>query len=846
MNKRMAQISSGLWRRTAFWRSGVGLTILAVCIVGLRWWWIQVQRPAHLEENAAAYGSLRTIYGPAQMNHDGSRFIYAATADDRGRALFLGETVTGKKRQIIEDTQGVGAWKDDFNVQAGPWSPDDSCFLCCVSNQLMICSADTNQGQVVIEGKPFSEAVWLTPTEFACVADETSLYIGQKRADGQWEQKIFLSRNVPLTSLTAIGSDTVAWLENGEVICRANVSEGESGGDAASQNSNKGDAASPPHSATGASPPPTNGLALWLDASRLRQPDQARVLDLPDLSRNKNDAMWNGNAPVFNGTNSPRALDGKGTIHFAWLDSAEKGTGLKTRAPIGIAGANPRSVFVVMRHEANRPMMVNMGDTSAHGALFGVEWSERLFLPTGWWADNFIDMASTDWNVLEVMYDGVKQNGYLNGVLRGTASAKLNTADKEVEIGFRDATGGQNAKAAEGDFAELLVYDRALDVAERRQVEDYLRGKWFGQKSSSPQSPLVWSDTGLGGMKGLAYSRETGELLISRTENGQDSIWRLETGSGPGASPAQVMQGQSLRDVQWAGKDRFVYANRETKQVELVLADLSGKEKKTLLGRGNFDWFKATADQKQVFLFGTISNEPAPGIWRYDLASGAWHPVISSSDSPSIHAQAVVALHRTLKLPGGNVTYAIYRSANFDRHKKHPLVLGDTLITDPIYGETFMTGMAACGATVAVVERAWWTVGLQQWEQNVQALYEQLKSDPTVDTRQVYLFAAGDETPYLCRLVEPNPAPWRGLIVTGSGQLPDFSDAPRFQLRPKILVCFGELLRQGDQLDGYQQDMLPQGVFAEYVVSPGETMRYVGEAAKRERIEAMERFIFEE
>ena len=344
----------------------------------------------------------------------------------------------------------------------------------------------------------------------------------------------------------------------------------------------------------------------------------------------------------------------------------------------------------------------------------------------------------------------------------------------------------------------------------------------------------------------MAYSKETGVLLLDRTDNSLDSVWRLDTASGTNASAAKVMEGPSVRDLQWVGREKFAYASRDANRPGLMLADLSGHEGKPLLERDKFDWFKATADQKQVFVFGTFSNEPAPVIWRYDLASDAWHPVISSSDSPSVHARAVVMLHRTLKQPGGNVTYAIFRSANFDRHKKHPLVIGDTLITDPIYGESFMTSMAACGATVAVVERPWWPVGLQQWEQNVQALYNLLKSDPTVDTQQVYLFAAGDEVPYMCRLVEPNPAPWRGLIETGSGQLPDFSDAPRFQLRPKILICFGEQLRMGDQLDGYQQDMLAEGVLVDYVVSAGETMRYVGEAAKRERIEAMERFIFEE
>ena len=457
-------------------------------------------------------------------------------------------------------------------------------------------------------------------------------------------------------------------------------------------------------------------------------------------------------------------------------------------------------------------------------------------------------MTSTDWNLLEVVYDGERQKGYVNGILRGTANANLNTAKKEVEIGYRSPTGGQNAKAAEGDFAELLVYDRALNVGERQEVENYLRDKWFGTPGGDPttQSPAVWCDPGFDGMTGLAYSKETGELLISRTENGRDSIWRLNTTSGSDANPIQVMQGPSMRDVQWAGEGKFVYASHDQDWTELRLADLSGKENKLLLGSKTVEWFKMAPDQKQVFLFGSLSNEPVAGIWRHDLASDAWQHVISSSDSPSVHARAVVALHRTMNLPGGNVTYTLFRPADFNRHKKHPLVIGDTVIADAIYGESFMTSMAACGATVAVVERPWWTVGLQQWTQNVQALYEKLKSDPTVDTGQVYLFAAGDETPYLCRLVEDNPAPWRGLIVTGSGQLPDFSGAPRFQPRPKILVCFGELLRQGDQLDGYQQDMLPEGALVEYVVSPGETMRYVGEAAKHQRIEAMAHFIFEE
>ncbi|HEY5043665.1 MAG TPA: hypothetical protein VIK53_16960, partial [Verrucomicrobiae bacterium] len=490
------------------------------------------------------------------------------------------------------------------------------------------------------------------------------------------------------------------------------------------------------------------------------------------------------------------------------------------------------------------PMMVSMGDTSAHGALFGVEWSERLFLPTGWWADNYVDETSTNWNLLEVVYDGVNQKGYLNGLLRCTASAQLDTVENGVEIGFRD---GSDAKAAEGDFAELLVYDRVLKNTERRQVEDYLNTKWFGKKSLSPPSSLVWYDTGLDGMTGMAYSKETGELLISRTQAGRDSIVRLDTAAGTNASPILVVQGQSVRDPQWAGPDRFVYASRLDTRVWLKLADLSGVEKKQVLqlwGNGSFDWFKMTTDQKQLFLFGNINNEPAAGIRRYDLPSDTWHPVISVSDDPS--SQAVTALHEPMSLPGGNVTCTIYRPANFDPHKKYPLVIGDTMITDPIYGEPFMTGMAACGASVAVVERPWWTVGIEQWAENVQGLYEQLKNDPTVDTRRVYLFAASAETSYLSQMVQINSTPWRGLMLLNPSALPDFSKLPLFQERPKILLDAGGEEHDEDRFNKYQKDALNSGVIVEFYTHPGETHRTVGIDAKLQRSKELMHFIFEE
>jgi len=348
-------------------------------------------------------------------------------------------------------------------------------------------------------------------------------------------------------------------------------------------------------------------------------------------------------------------------------------------------------------------------------------------------------------------------------------------------------------------------------------------------------------------MTALDYSKERGEFLICRTENGRDSIWRLSTAAG--ASPVQVMQGQSLRDAQWAGGDKFVYASQLDTRSWIKLADLSGGGGKQLLelwGNGTFQWFRLTPDQKQVFLLGSISNEPAPGIWRCDLASGAWREVRSSSDYPSPQAQAVIAIHKPMTLPGGNVTVTIFRPANFDSRKKHPLLIGDTAISTSIYGEPFMKSVAACGATVAVVDRPNWTPGLNQWVVNVQALYETLKNDPTVDTRRVFVFAVSGETGYLSQMVATNSAPWRGIIMLNPGFLPDFSQSPRLHPMPKMLLDDGGEQHQEERFKQFQRDALNAGVVVEYYLHPGETHRMVGEAGRLERVQEEMRFIFEE
>jgi hypothetical protein len=826
-----------------FLRSGAGLAVAAVAFVGLRLLWIQLQHPAHFNEIANAFGSASLFHEAPQFAHSGNQFTFVKTSA-HGYALFLCDTGTGQKKVLFERLDFLGRTANRFELQALPWSPDDSSFLCSVGGNLIIYPLDTNQPQSVIETNPVSNVIWLNPTEFAYLMDGTNLCCAQKQADGKWERRDLLSRTSRMSNLTAISGDTIAWLED-NAICRVNLTEdlpdSENGG-ASIPASRLVSSLAPPDK------PPADGLALWLDASKLKQPDQSFVMRLADLSRSKNDAVWNGHPPVFNWTNSPQALNGKPTIHFDLLNSATNGTGLKTRLRSGIIGSTPRSIFAVMRHDAKQPMMVNMGDTTTKGALFGMEWGNYLYLPAGWLgADNRIRAASTNWNILEVVYDGMNQRGYVNGILRGMASAKLNTADKEIEIGLRTATAGKNAKAAAGDFAELLVYDRALSINERKQVEDYLGGKWFGTKSkkTTAQNSYVWFTPPAEGLTSFSYSKESGQFLLNCNEAGHGFLWQYDPQT---AALTKVAEGD-IQDEQWFGYGESAYFMSDYKRGGIVLRDSSGVEEGHILTGVNVLWFGAS-DKDTLLLLGAVSNQLSAAIWQYDTALRRLKPLIPYSDEPSVYAKSVVPTNMVVKTPSGGKLYCtVYPPVNFNPHKKYPLVIGNTVFSDPIYryqGPLWAPAIANCGGYVVIVERRSWFNGLEDWGTNVMVAYDSLKHDLRIDASQVYLFGSSAETSCMKEVLINSPGLWKGVIFLNPGALPDLSKAPWLQQRPRILISAGGEEQEEGRLNNFQQEALKSGAMVEYVIHPGEWHHIVGNAAQLERTKAILHFVFEE
>jgi len=292
-----------------------------------------------------------------------------------------------------------------------------------------------------------------------------------------------------------------------------------------------------------------------------------------DLSGGYNDAVVNQNPPIFTAGDNYRALNKKGTIHFIEGNSMREATGLKTTRFVGLTGSQPRSVFAVMRRRAaGWQMLVGMGDTSGKGTYFGIcDQRNGVSLPGGWgYFDNMVPPPTQSWNILEVIYDGKSEEGYINAVLKGSSKFKLNTIDKELEIGLRTEP---NGGSSEGDFAELLVYDRALNDDERRQVEDYLSRKWFNIALSSHDNPLAWCEPQMASLASFTYSRNNGRFLLRCSRKGVDSLWLYDP-TVPGRI-SKIAEDASMFDESGAGANNYAYASHTLRHNGITLTDAS-------------------------------------------------------------------------------------------------------------------------------------------------------------------------------------------------------------------------------------------------------------------------------
>ena len=227
------------------------------------------------------------------------------------------------------------------------------------------------------------------------------------------------------------------------------------------------------------------GSLAWYDAS-----------DAATLTTNESGqvALWANKGTAGAALNAVQITSGSGpTVLAGALNgrpvlSVDGTTALRTQNSVGISGAQDRTMFAVGCRKNNGTMcFAHIGEGSDNRAFGIISQPEFLFDYT--WGFNKDILFPARPNDMYEIYDFMLSGSYgtanliSGGVLSsGALGLTPNTLDTQLSLGSRFEAAGQ------GNLAEVLLFNRALTLAERMGVEAYLRAKWFSADGSSTVS----------------------------------------------------------------------------------------------------------------------------------------------------------------------------------------------------------------------------------------------------------------------------------------------------------------------------------------------------------------------
>lgn len=208
------------------------------------------------------------------------------------------------------------------------------------------------------------------------------------------------------------------------------------------------------------------GLEVWLDASQLALADGAPITAWPNLGDGAEPAIVAGATPI---TFKAALLNDLPVARFVYQGSR-------------VRGAWPLSIYdwTVIYITQFRGPNVGRGFSIQYppsNLLVGFHTSQKdVMYDNGEWVGGVPWGPPYPWQIFEAdSASGLGIRFYINGVLKGSSGGVGGFANGWGLSGY-EASG--NAETMDIDVAELVLYRRRLDDAERIAVEEYLRAKW--------------------------------------------------------------------------------------------------------------------------------------------------------------------------------------------------------------------------------------------------------------------------------------------------------------------------------------------------------------------------------
>jgi hypothetical protein len=244
----------------------------------------------------------------------------------------------------------------------------------------------------------------------------------------------------------------------------------------------------------------TTSSKVWLDASDVDGDGRIEGAMAEDGTVAGAVQTWTDRSGKGNAVSAP-AVGSRPAVNAQTINGLPVVTYNGTSILQGVSAANPygitsdRTLFVVTKRRSGSPSRL-IDRTPEDNPLFDITGANQLEVrdDNGGQYQTFGSGASTadQVTVIEAQRSGTALSAWTNGVLTGSGSISGLQTQRALTIGRHVAW----AQVSDHDVAEVILFDRALTAAERRQVAEYLRTKWAA--AIVPDAPAVTAIVGDG------------------------------------------------------------------------------------------------------------------------------------------------------------------------------------------------------------------------------------------------------------------------------------------------------------------------------------------------------------
>ena len=285
-------------------------------------------------------------------------------------------------------------------------------------------------------------------------------------------------------------------------------------------------------------------------------------------------------------------------------------------------GADDVTVIAVVKPQAEQGYAASIFYWGTDGNLnYGLtgEWAQNQF-GLKWAADDggfvrgaALNASAAQVQILSAIKSGTAATSWVNGSVHGVTSVPAQMMGGASALAVGNATAPYYG--FRGEIAEILVYNRALNSAERQSIEAALAAKYIAADSDSDGLPDAWEDQYLG-TRGYAAADDPGSVGRTLTQSYQQSL-------SPWPAPTVA---SGLRA--WYRADKGVTKDGDNKVSQW--ADLSGQ--------GFHVSQTAEPGRQPMFVGNALNSQP---VVQYDdshrvLLSPRWIDVSGNSDDLTV------------------------------------------------------------------------------------------------------------------------------------------------------------------------------------------------------------------